>query len=148
MKTSKDTKTLVIPENILKLMAAPDRAALGKSGRLSTEIQAANEVRAEKEEHKLIRAWADLQQIPYLHDPWSWRKSGVLPPGWPDFTFIYGREQLLIEVKVGGNKLDEKQKEWIAKLLSHGTPVLVTGGFAETAEAVRRWAGPLGWTPV
>jgi hypothetical protein len=137
----------VVPENLLRWMDAKDRAELGPSGLLAVERELKQIIKAEKEEHKTVISWSYLQKIRCLHDPYPWRKSRVLPAGWPDFTFIYSVHSFLVEMKVFGNKLDPDQVKIHAELAACGTPVVITSSADETIKAVRGWALPLGWAP-
>lgn len=135
----------VIPDNILRLMLEKDRKALGKRGMLAAENIEASELRVEKEEHIEVIQWCNLNSVKFIHAP-TWKKSTVLPIGWPDFTFLYGRYFRVVEMKVGKNKLSEDQEIIRKELLEQGTLYDVTSSAVETIVLLRGWLRSIGRT--
>ena len=93
-----------VPENIRRRMSAADRK---KYGLLPEEVLAENIVREEKTLHKQIFALLRRREVPYVHA--AMFKKSQLPPGWPDFTFLYRGVGLGWECKVGRGKLSPHQ---------------------------------------
>jgi hypothetical protein len=138
-----------IRENILRLMSAEDRAAYGNAGLLADEASAKGARKIEKGEHELVLAWARLNAVEAIHAP-TYKRS-ELEKGWPDFTFLWGKEFRLVEMKVSHTaskrELSADQKKVRNRLAASGIEVLVTNSALETIQALRAWLRPLGWKP-
>lgn len=126
------TAITVLPEHILKLMSAKDRAALGRGALTAEEAMDKCATREESKMHDLIIADLKRRKIPFIHASMK-RRVRDLPVGWPDFTVFAHGETALVELKALGGKLSDDQKRVIAELEHSGSKVLVT---CNTAAAI------------
>lgn len=125
----------VLPEHILKLMSARDRAALGKAGWTADECIAKVEHKLESELQGQIADLLRLRDVRYIRPPM--RKKSPLPPGWPDFSFAYRGVPVVIECKVGRNQLDPDQVRMRDELVANGWRHYVARTLADVQAVLR-----------
>jgi len=100
-----------LPENLLRLMPKEARAPLGKAGMTNAEAEAKAATCAERELQKhMINL---LNQRNLFYDQLRMDKPTRSRPGRPDFfIFLPTGKALLVEAKVEGGELSQKQKDY------------------------------------
>jgi hypothetical protein len=122
----------VLPDNILRLMAAQDRAALGKSGRTAAESFALAEAKTESELQEQICSMLRRREIVFIQ-PAMFKRSS-LPVGWPDFTFAYCGVPVAWECKSARGLLSEEQLCMHPQMTACGWQVSVIRELREAIE--------------
>lgn len=97
----------LIPENIRKLMAPTDRAAIGKAATTNADAQAKQDGKLEKQLQENIAALLRLRNIWFTRQRMDKRTTGVL--GQPDFIFAINGKACAFEVKLPGNRPTAEQ---------------------------------------
>jgi hypothetical protein len=113
-------RNLVLPDHFLEKIADPkDRRALG----LKTTEETRKELieQSERELHEQLFALLGRNEVVYIHAP-MFRRS-QLPPGWPDFSFVYRGVALAWECKVGGEEPNDEQRKMHVRLTANGWKV-------------------------
>jgi hypothetical protein len=140
-------KSLIDPKDRARLgldteTAAPDPVTLGLSG---NEHQNSRLI-LEPAEHDLVMKWAKYQGLLVLHAG-THKAVNDLPPGWPDFSLVYGAAVCLVEMKTK-TRWRADQVALRAKLEAQSTPVFVTRDATGTIEVFKAWlAAHFGWKP-
>lgn len=107
-------KSKVLPENILKCMSPETRSPLGKAGKTSAEAIAKHEYGQERKLHQQIKQLLDIKNLMYVYSRTD--KRTTVSKGFPDFCiFRPNSSPMMVEVKVGTNKLSEDQLIWAKK---------------------------------
>lgn len=104
-------------------MTPEARAPMGNAGKTIAEIDAANEIKLEKELHRLVCQDLNRRGITYNHDRFGLKRHGT--PGWPDFDFAIAGQAIGVECKAPGKDLDGKQPEVRNGLLRDGWTYIV-----------------------
>jgi hypothetical protein len=124
----------IVPNNLLKLMDARDRKALGRNGMTSEECCTRADYREEIEMHNQYIGFLFRMRLrQYIHA--SPNKRSPLPPGWPDFTvFGPGAKVLLIEFKTATGTLSKDQERVIPMLAILGHTVYIERSYEQARE--------------
>lgn len=123
------------PDNLLRSMSDADRAKLGKAGMTTAEAQAKYTVKLERETHKLISQWLNLNGVTYVHSRTDKRTTQA--KGVPDFIIIANNKCLLLEAKREKEKLRPEQLAFKVKCERGGTAVHVIYDAATAIELIR-----------
>jgi hypothetical protein len=124
-----------VTDNIARCMSLEDRQEHGV--KTLAELSARGIRKSEKKEHSTFVNWCLLNDIPCRRDRMDKRITGNV--GWPDFTLVYGNRVLLLEFKVGGNKLSDDQKQVHAHFERTGTDVMVCYSADEAIRKAKGW---------
>jgi VRR-NUC domain-containing protein len=133
---------MILPPNILNIMAAEDRKPLGKAGLLPTECAHKQDHRAEVAMHNQYKGFLARNGLhEYLYASPN-KRVRDLPPGWPDFS-VPGPcgKTLYIEFKTESGTLSPDQKRVIAALRQNGHRVYVAWSYEEAVEITRECFG-------
>lgn len=122
-----DSKT--IPDKVLRLMPAEERARLGKAGRTLVEVFAEEDRRAERKIQQEIAQFLRMRDIPF--DWKAMHRKSTATVGWPDFTLAYRGIPLALEAKTATGKCSPEQAALHTKLAAHGWGVHVVRGLPE-----------------
>lgn len=127
---------VIVPENLARLIAPQDRVKLKIS--TAAESQSKYCAKFEREEHKLFRAWCDLNNYRYRHDRTDKRTSCA--KGWPDFTlFMAPARTLFLEFKRPDGRFSPEQLAMIEGLRRDGFTVLVPQNALQAITGTREW---------
>jgi hypothetical protein len=138
----------LLPPNIRDKMAPSDRRPLGKAGMTTEENIDAKLTKDEKADHKLIMSWVARNELECIHAP-TFRRVHDLPPGWPDFSLIWGDRILFVELKSARGRLSPAQLEMKAKLEAQGATVYVKFSYESTRRLMIGWLWEHArWTPL
>lgn len=138
----------ILPPNIRNKIVDEDRRPLGKAGMTTKENIDAKRTADEKADHKLVMSWVSRNELECIHAP-TFRRVHDLPPGWPDFTFIWGDHHLFVELKSAKGRLSPAQIEMKAKLESQGATVYVKFSYDQVRRLVIGWLWEIArWTPL
>ena len=121
-------------DNILRCMAAKDRAVLGLPGLTAEEADALCTLRTERIEHGLFIDYLHFRQVNFLYaNP---TKATTIEPGWPDFTLLHAEyPAFCIEFKrVETGRLRPNQQRVITRLLAAGIYVAI---LTQAGDAIR-----------
>lgn len=118
-----------LPENILRLMSPADRAPLGAAGLTAAEAAAKALAGEEDKLQQQIANLLNLRGIEYITP--SMRRKSALPPGWPDFTFVYRAVPFALEAKTAVGTLSPEQEALHPRLAANGWQVRVVRSVAE-----------------
>lgn len=113
----------VLPDNLLRLMSAEDRRALGKGGQTASEAQRKWQRGEERKLHEGLAQWLRLRGIPHVHGRMD--KASTIRKGWPDFTALYGGRAACVELKAPGGRLSAEQEEVLSELAAASVPATV-----------------------
>lgn len=108
----------VLPESLLRLMSAAERAKLGKAGRTMPEIEAGIIAKNEAELQLQLKNLLALRDIVPC-SPRFGKKTGIIA-GWPDLTFAYRGIPCLWEAKHERNGLSDDQEKLRPALMANG----------------------------
>ena len=103
-----------LPEHVLRLMSARDRALLGKGGLTASEAIAMYNKRLEREEQRLFARELERFRLPYYWHRTDKRTGATV--GTPDFIVGVAGETLWIEFKAPGGVLSNAQIEFATRL--------------------------------
>ena len=121
-----------LPDSIVRLMAAPDRKALGLA--LPEEAAARADAQQERELQRQCEAWLSLHGVEYLHlSPRAREKAG-----WPDLTFAIGGVPYAVELKTATSKLSDDQRRVLGRMAANGWRCIVARSLPEMIEALER----------
>lgn len=126
---------ITLPENILRLMTPADRRKYG-AGFLTAD-EAIEKAKA-GEEHRLqqeVRQYLNLHDIQFINP--SMRKKSALPPGWPDFSFMYKAVGIVVECKTEAGRLTQEQKDMRIKLIKDGWTYVLAQSLADVQRVFR-----------
>lgn len=126
-------KPIELPDALVRAIAKGDRKVLGLV--TSEEALCAQELRQEREMHKLFANWLRLHGVPFIHARMD--KKSTIRRGWPDFTLLWGGRALCLEFKLPGEGLDPDQIEVHRELTLNGTPVQTVHSVAEAIGAAQ-----------
>ena len=120
----------VLPENILRLMKAKDRAQLGKAGLLASECHQIALAKSEKELQGQIENMLRLANV-----QWPMRqrtdKRSNLPIGTPDILFVFQGVPVAWEIKMPGQKPREDQERAMRDMTADGWKCSVVKSYDE-----------------
>lgn len=140
-------KVSEITDALLKLMNPSDRHPLGKAGITFDEAEAKRVRLAESREHAVVMNWSRKNNLFVIHARTSSRVHD-LPAGWPDFTLIHGPKHLLVEMKIGSNKLSPEQQKVKTQIESEGGEVWIKHSADQTMRLMMGWLWEnFRWTP-
>lgn len=108
------TITGPLPEHVLRLMSARDRALLGKGGLTASEAIAMYNKRLEREEQRLFARELERFRLPYYWHRTDKRTGATC--GTPDFIVGVSGRTLWIEFKAQGGELSNAQIEFATRL--------------------------------
>jgi hypothetical protein len=91
----------------------------------------------EPDEHDKVMEWAHYQELLVIHAG-THKAVSDLPPGWPDFTLVYGASVCLVEMKVI-LRFRMDQLRVIDKLAEQGTPVFISRDSVQTIDHFKAW---------
>lgn len=139
----------LLPPNIREKIADPAvRRSLGKAGMTAEENIDAKQTADEKADHKRVMSWVARNKLECIHAP-TFRRVHDLPPGWPDFTLIFGDRHLFVELKSARGRLSQAQLEMKAKLEAQGATVYVKFSYDSTRRLMIGWLWEVArWTPL
>jgi hypothetical protein len=129
-------KSMILPEHVLKLVSAKDRAELGKAGLLASEANEKGVARAERELQGEIVQYLNLQGIAVLWHRTDKRSHATI--GWPDLTFCKDGVPWGIEVKTSEGRVRPEQYETMRKMGLNGWQVGIARSFQEFHDMVFR----------
>ena len=119
-----------IPPHILALMPKEDRKPLGKAGMTREEIdektEFKNEIELQNQIYNLLVQYG-VKWIGYQNP----RKKSQLPPGTPDFVFVWNGVPIAIEVKTKTGKLSPDQLKMIPMMAGDGWSCFVVRSLEE-----------------
>jgi hypothetical protein len=134
----------VVADNIARLIAPEERKKHGIT--TAQENIDAKETKDEKADHNRVMSWVSRNELLCIHAP-TFRRVHDLPPGWPDFTFIWGDRHLFVELKSVRGRLSPAQREVKALLESQGGTVYVKYSYDQVRRLVMGWLHEVGrWT--
>jgi VRR-NUC domain len=138
----------LLPPNIRNKIVEADRRPLGKAGMTTEENIDAKRTKDEKADHKRVMAWVARNELKCIHAP-TFRRVHDLPPGWPDFTLIWGDQHLFVELKSARGRLSPAQLEMKAKLEAQGATVYVKFSYESTKRLMIGWLWEVArWRPL
>lgn len=124
----------IIPENILRMMPAHERARLGRDGLLAEERQAKIDAKNERELQDRIKSLLRQRDICFNQNRMDRATTGR--EGWPDFTFAIDGRACAIEVKMPGQNPEPEQVKCMAELMRDGWFVRVVRSEDEFLQAL------------
>lgn len=127
----------LLPQHLVNIMDKKDRAALGKKGRTTEEIDAKILFKRETEFQGQIRNLLNQNGIEFINPPMN-KKSG-LPIGWPDFTCCINGHAVGIEAKIPGEKPRPTQDLCHEKMKKNGWKIHVVTSLDQVREIISRY---------
>jgi hypothetical protein len=138
----------LLPPNIRNKIDPADRRALGKAGMTTEENIDAKRTKDEKADHNRVMSWVRRNELECIHAP-TFRRVHDLPPGWPDFSLIWGDRILFVELKSARGRLSPAQLEMKAKLEAQGATVYVKFSYESTKRLMIGWLWEVArWRPL
>jgi len=90
---------------------------------------------SEREIQDQFAAWLTERQIPFIRSRMD--RRATIQTGWPDFTILWMRRNIMIECKAVGGKLSQRQVRRIEYLRRSGNVVEIARNLSECVDAVQ-----------
>lgn len=126
----------LLPQNILKMMSAQDRASLGKEGELNADIEKRVEAKTEKELQGMIARYLRLHNIWFNQDAMHKRRMGT--KGATDFIFAYRGIPCGVEAKTATGKCSPDQIAAHEQMTANGWRIIIARSVKDVQDLIRK----------
>lgn len=130
-------KTQLLPNSFTDKIADPkERRRICGTPLTSPERQAREDLKLERELHKLICLELSRREIVFIHSRTD--RKATIGVGLPDFCFVIRSIPIAVEVKTESGKLTPEQVSTRLKMIENGWQYFIVRSFTDFAE-VMRW---------
>ena len=129
----------ILPNSFIDKIADPaERRRLTGNPLTSTERQAVNDAKLEREIHETIEQDLNRRGVFYVHSRMD--KRPTIREGAPDFIFAIKSAPIAMECKLPGESLSDAQKDVMREMLANGWNYHVVTTQAGALDIIRRYS--------